>query len=74
MFNIVMAELVFLMILVGLLVATWPTPPWEWLTYGSAAVMVALPIVFYPFSQTLFLGFDLLVHPPEQSDLETGAD
>ena len=73
MFNIAMAELLFLVMLVGVLVATWPNPPWDWLTYGSAAVMVALPIVFYPFSQTLFLGFDLLFHPPEKRDLEREA-
>ena len=70
MLNIVVAELVFVAILVGVVVATWPDPPWEWLTYGSAAAMIGLPIGFYPFAQTLFLGIDLLIHPPEGRDFE----
>jgi uncharacterized protein (DUF983 family) len=68
MLNIVVAELVFVAILLGVLAVTWPEPPWRWLTYGSAAAMIALPIGFYPFAQTLFLGIDLLVHPPEDED------
>ena len=62
MFNIAIAELVFLVILVTVLTLTWPSPPWDVLTYGSAAAMVALPIVLYPFTQSLFIGIDLLIH------------
>lgn len=70
MFNIAMAECVFVVLLVGVLLLTWPAPPWGWLTYGSAALAVVFPIAFYPFSQTLFLGFDILFHPPEQKDFQ----
>jgi uncharacterized protein (DUF983 family) len=69
MFNIAMAELVFVVILLVVLKLTWPSPPWEWLTYGSAAAMIVLPVVFYPYSQTLFIGFDLLFHPAEEREL-----
>jgi uncharacterized protein (DUF983 family) len=63
MFNIIVAELVFALIFVGVLIATWPDPPWTLLTYGGAALMVLLPILFYPFSRTLFLAFDLIFRP-----------
>jgi uncharacterized protein (DUF983 family) len=63
MFNIIVAELVFAAIFVSVLLSTWPDPPWTLLTYGGAALMVILPVLFYPFSRTLFLAFDLLFRP-----------
>jgi hypothetical protein len=30
--------------------------------------MVVFPFVFFPFSKTLFLAFDLLVRPPDEKD------
>lgn len=63
MLNIAAAELVFVVLLVGMLWITWPDPPWRWLTWSSAVLMVVLPVAFYPFSKTLFLGLDLLFRP-----------
>ena len=63
MFNIIAAELIFAGIFVVTLLASWPTPPWTLLTYGGAALMVVLPILFYPFSRTLFLALDLIFRP-----------
>lgn len=67
MFNIVGAELVFAVIFVATLLLTWPTPPWNLLTYGGAALMVLMPVLFFPFSKTLFLAFDLIFRPAGQS-------
>jgi hypothetical protein len=63
MFNIIAAEMVFAVIFLAVLFAKWPEPPWELLMYGGAALMVLLPLLFYPFSKTLFLAFDLLFRP-----------
>jgi uncharacterized protein (DUF983 family) len=63
MFNIVAAELVFAAIFVAVLVASWPDPPWDLLLYGGMALMIVAPIVFYPFSKTIFLAFDLVFRP-----------
>ena len=63
MFNIVAAELIFAALFVGVLVATWPDPPWNLLLYGGMALMIVAPVVFYPFSKTIFLAFDLLFRP-----------
>ena len=69
-FNLGMAEFVFVVLLVGVLALTWPNPPWTWLTWASGLAVILLPILFYPFSLTLFLAFDLLFHPPGPRDFE----
>jgi len=69
MFNIVAAELVFAALFVGVLLATWPDPPWNALLYGGMALMVIMPLLFFPFSKTLFLAFDLMFRPPSPDEL-----
>ncbi|HJS48080.1 MAG TPA: DUF983 domain-containing protein [Gemmatimonadales bacterium] len=66
MFNLIAAELVFVAAMGGVVVSTWPEPPWELLTWGGAALMILLPVVFYPFAKTLFLAFDLVFRPAEE--------
>ena len=68
MFNIVAAELIFAAIFVGTIVATWPEPPWALLEWGGVALMILLPILFYPLSKTLFLAFDLYFNPNADGD------
>ena len=68
MFNIIAAELLFAAIAAGVVAATWPSPPWIWLQWGGAALMIAAPIVCYPFSKTLFLAFDLVFRPAQPED------
>jgi hypothetical protein len=69
MFNIVAAELAFAALFVGLIVLTWPNPPWKLLEYGGIALMVVAPLVFFPFSKTLFLAFDLVFRPAGRDEL-----
>ena len=69
MFNIVAAELIFAAVFVGVMVATWPSPPWKLLEYGGIALMIVAPFVFYPFSKTLFLAFDLVFRPAAHDEL-----
>lgn len=64
MFNIAAAELGFVALFLAMLLATRPTPPWKLIAWVSGGVAL-LPILFYPFSKTLFLGFDLLFHPAD---------
>ena len=68
MFNIIVAELIFAAVFVSVLLLTWPQPPWTVLTYGGAALMIVLPLVFHPFSRTIFLAFDLLFRPAHRSN------
>jgi uncharacterized protein (DUF983 family) len=74
MFNIVAAELVFAAVFVGIVLLTWPSPPWSLLEYGGIALMVIAPFVFFPFSKTLFLAFDLLFRPAAPDELTSPPD
>lgn len=65
MFNLIAAELVFATVLVAVVVGTWPDPPWALLQYGGVALMLLMPVLFYPFAKALFLAFDLLFRPAE---------
>jgi hypothetical protein len=69
MFNIVAAELIFAAIFLGILYATWPAPPWNLLLYGGMTLMLIVPFIFFPFSKTLFLAFDLTFRPPAPDEL-----
>ncbi len=62
--------LVEMVIFLAILVYTWPNPPWTPLLYGGIALMIVLPALFYPFSKTLFLAFDLVFRPPTATDFE----
>jgi uncharacterized protein (DUF983 family) len=72
MFNLIASELVFAVLFVGIVMLTWPSPPWTLLEYGGIALMVIAPFVFFPFSKTLFLAFDLVFRPAAHHEL-TGA-
>ncbi len=67
--NIIIAELLFVLVLVLVLWATWPEVPWDWLQYGGAAAMVFLPIILYPFSKVTWLAADVLIRPVTKEEL-----
>jgi len=71
MFNIIAAELLFAALFIGTIVLTWPTPPWTLLEYGGIGLMILAPFVFFPFSKTLFLAFDLIFRPAAHDELST---
>jgi uncharacterized protein (DUF983 family) len=48
----------------GILIWTWPNPPWTLLQWGSAAFMIIFPLLLYPVSHTLAIALDVLVRPP----------
>ena len=72
MFNLIAAELIFGAIFVGVAWITWPNPPWNLLQYGGAVFMIAAPFLFYPYSKTLFLAFDLVFRPAGAEDRPPG--
>ena len=67
-FNLMAVEAVFSVWVVAFLLETWPTPPWGLFQITTIVLMVVFPFLFFPFSKTLFLAFDLLVRPPGEED------
>ena len=72
MFNIIAAELVFAAAFIAVLVATWPSPPWDLLLYGGMVLTIVAPFLFFPFSKTIFLAFDLVFRPAEPAERAGG--
>jgi uncharacterized protein (DUF983 family) len=68
MFNIALAEGVFIILLIVTLMVTWPRVPWSLLQYGAPAAMVLVPIILYPFSKLVWLAFDLMLRPATPND------
>lgn len=68
MFNIMAAELIWAALFLAAVGLTWPSPPWDLLTWGGGALMLAMPFLCYPFSKTVFLAFDLVFRPPGETE------
>ena len=66
--NLFATELAFAVGFVGALVLTWPDPPWRALVWWNLALMIAFPMVFFPWSKTLFIAIDLTFRPREPDD------
>lgn len=49
------------------MIVTWPSVPWVTLTLGGVAFCAIFPVVFYPFSKTLWARIDLLLHGSSRS-------
>jgi uncharacterized protein (DUF983 family) len=64
--NFVVTEIAFVLVLVGGLLLTWPDVPWVGLTVVGVLTNLAVPILFYPTSKTIWVGIDLLMHRSEQ--------
>ena len=70
MFNIALAEGIAVMVVGTAILATWPRVPWNVVWFGSIALMLASPLLFYPISRLVWLAFDLTFR--QASDDERG--
>jgi uncharacterized protein (DUF983 family) len=62
-FNLLAAESVTVGSGLLTIIGTWPDPPWNVLQYTGPAEALLMPLLFFPFSKTLFLAFDLCFRP-----------
>ena len=62
--NLLIPFLVWFVLYFMILVSTWPDPPSTLLDWGSFVLMIVLPCLHYPVSQTLAIAIDVLNHPP----------
>ena len=68
-FNIAIAEVLFAMVLLIVVVWKWPDVPWDGIEYSLLTAMVAAPIVLYPVSRLMWLALDLLLRPPDATEM-----
>ena len=73
MFNIVLAELLFVIVLVAYLLAVWPRVNWNVLEIAAPLAMAAAPLVLFPFSKLVWLAADLSLRPPRPGELTGGS-
>ncbi|HEX8429860.1 MAG TPA: DUF983 domain-containing protein [Longimicrobium sp.] len=76
MFNLVLSEGLLALMMVLVVIALWPAVPWEPLWYSGMVAMVIAPVLFYPFSHTIWLASDILIRPitPEEMEWHRGSD
>jgi len=72
--NLGVTEAAFAIVLVGGMVLTWPDVPWVGLGIVSVLVNLIVPLVFFPFSKTLFLAVDLVMHRMGAIDRRSATD
>lgn len=56
--NIGVTEGVFLVVFVGMLIATYPEVPWGPLLIAVVAATLITPVVFHPISRTLWVALE----------------
>ena len=67
--NTTVTFLGFLLIFVGGVIVLWPEVPWGGLMIVTIAINVAVPILFYPQSKTVWAALELSWHPLEQHEI-----
>jgi uncharacterized protein (DUF983 family) len=67
--NFVAAEFVGVAIIVAFIYFSWPKVNWTLVQWGAPVVVIVVPILFFPFSRTLWLAWDLCFRPQEPGDM-----
>lgn len=57
-----------LCVLVGGIVLFWPDVAWTGLLVATVAVAGLTPILFHPFSRTVWMAIEMSYHPSDESD------
>jgi len=68
----VLAELLFVIVLVAYLLAVWPRVNWNVLEIVAPLAMAAAPLVLFPFSKLVWLAADLSLRPLRPGELAGG--
>ena len=66
--NLAATETLSVVIVIAYLMARWPEPNWALAQWGGVALGLATPLLFFPFSRTLWLAWDLSFRPTEPGD------
>lgn len=60
----------FLVLLVGGMLVTWPDVPWNWLLGVTIGANLVIPALAYPRSKTLWAAMEMSWHPLEPDEIE----
>lgn len=71
--NLAVAELLFALVFVGVLLITWPDVPWNTLTWAMPLGVALAPVLLLPFAKVLWLTFDIAIRPVHAGEFETPA-
>ena len=66
--NTAVTEGIFAIAFVAVLIATLPDVAWLPVLIVGAITNVAVPILFYPLSKTVWVALDVFFHPPTRGD------
>jgi hypothetical protein len=64
--NIIVTELTFVSLMVVTFILTWSDPPVREMIIGGVLFTLLFPMIFYPFSKTIWLALDWAFNPPNQ--------
>jgi len=64
----------FLLVFGGLVLITYPDVPWGLVLIVTIVANIAIPVVFYPLSKTLWSGLELSWHPLEPEEIEEATE
>lgn len=67
-FGMLIGETLAVVGLVGVVIASWPNVPWNFLQFGGPLILFAVMILLFPFSRVAWLAVDVLVRPVEESE------
>jgi uncharacterized protein (DUF983 family) len=61
--NLGVAEALTALLIIGVVVRSWPEPPWDLLGWLAPLLAITSPLLFYPWSRLFFVAIDLAMHP-----------
>ena len=61
--NFAMMESLLVVLVLVVILLTWPAPPWNLIVYGGVALAVIAPLAFFPIAKLLWLAIDLFIQP-----------
>jgi uncharacterized protein (DUF983 family) len=61
--NFAVTESQLALLVLILILVTWPSPPWDLIIYGGVALAVIAPLAFFPIAKLLWLAIDLYIQP-----------
>lgn len=66
--NIAFVEAIFFFLFIGIVLAQMPDIRWSTLLIAGLVTNAVLPVIFYPYSKTLWMAVDLYTHPLEDQE------